>query len=601
MRKLRGEMHRRMLGNGYCARPVEMDCHFESTCEGCTFFVATIEFRPTLQAQRDDAARRGQVARKKIFDGLLDRLGTQASYEGLDKIIRMNTTPDTSRPAWATWAPTSTRPPGTPLTSNSRTRPAPTWNQPAPRNEHSAKPGVGSVSYIVWCDPFRPSNSRPIEGPGRLNGSGPGGRLETRSPIDWNCIRVGRFAARAGELDYATATFRAALIGLLALALVIDTRLSSFAWNVPLCAVATAGAMMATEVQRRSLSDVDKAKITFDYQAVWVLPCAVLAGGIQAVLLVTCIAVYYQLRLSDTTPADRFQMTLIIAVPAVFSSTAWHLIKGTAPVGGGGLAIRLVLITLIFSAANWALVIARVLACERRLAMRSMPHPSTWALDLSVMAFATLAMNAAVVSPMLMLLAVPVCYLMQHAMLHPQLHDEVGRDPKTGLWNQRGFGEAATALLARASRVGLGVAVLMLDVDDFKRVNDEYGHPTGDQVLIAVARRLEQCARSGDVLGRFGGEEFVALVLVNQSDDVGQIAAGRVVTDCGNLPILPGGSWLARGHVSAVHGAGSEPHRPRSPALLSTPLAWACRNRAKTLSNGAGSSYTPRWHAPSTK
>jgi site-specific recombinase XerD len=79
MRKLRGEMHRRMLGNGYCARPVEMDCHFESICESCTFFVTTIEFRPTLQAQRDDADRKGQVARKKIFDGLIDRLDNKAS------------------------------------------------------------------------------------------------------------------------------------------------------------------------------------------------------------------------------------------------------------------------------------------------------------------------------------------------------------------------------------------------------------------------------------------------------------------------------------------------------------------------------------------
>ena len=79
MRKLRAEMHRRMLGNGYCARPVEMDCHFESICESCTFFVTTIEFRPTLQRQRDDAARKGQIGRQKIFDGLLDRLDTTAS------------------------------------------------------------------------------------------------------------------------------------------------------------------------------------------------------------------------------------------------------------------------------------------------------------------------------------------------------------------------------------------------------------------------------------------------------------------------------------------------------------------------------------------
>jgi hypothetical protein len=79
MRHLRGEMHRRMLGNGYCARPVEMDCHFESICEGCTFFVTTIEFRPTLERQRDDATNKGQIGRKKIFDGLLTRLGEQAS------------------------------------------------------------------------------------------------------------------------------------------------------------------------------------------------------------------------------------------------------------------------------------------------------------------------------------------------------------------------------------------------------------------------------------------------------------------------------------------------------------------------------------------
>ena len=78
MRKLRAEMHRRMLGNGYCARPVGLDCHFESICESCVYFQTTLEFRPTLQRQRDDAADKGQVARLKIFDGLLERLDAQA-------------------------------------------------------------------------------------------------------------------------------------------------------------------------------------------------------------------------------------------------------------------------------------------------------------------------------------------------------------------------------------------------------------------------------------------------------------------------------------------------------------------------------------------
>lgn len=74
MRKFRAEMHRRMLGNGYCARPVEIDCHFESICETCTFFVTTVEFKPTLRRQRDDAASNGQLGRQRVFDDILERL-----------------------------------------------------------------------------------------------------------------------------------------------------------------------------------------------------------------------------------------------------------------------------------------------------------------------------------------------------------------------------------------------------------------------------------------------------------------------------------------------------------------------------------------------
>jgi integrase/recombinase XerD len=79
MRKLRQQMHQRMLGNGYCARPVDMDCHFDTVCETCSFFVTTNEFRPTLEKQRDDAAHKGQIVRKQLFDRLITRLDEQAS------------------------------------------------------------------------------------------------------------------------------------------------------------------------------------------------------------------------------------------------------------------------------------------------------------------------------------------------------------------------------------------------------------------------------------------------------------------------------------------------------------------------------------------
>jgi integrase len=71
MARLRRE-HHRMLGNGLCTRPVELDCAFETICEGCSYFETTIEFRPTLRRQRADARRKNQTSREALFTKLLD-------------------------------------------------------------------------------------------------------------------------------------------------------------------------------------------------------------------------------------------------------------------------------------------------------------------------------------------------------------------------------------------------------------------------------------------------------------------------------------------------------------------------------------------------
>jgi len=79
MARLRRE-HHRLLGNGYCTRPPQLDCAFESICETCTYFHTSIEFRPTLQAQHDHAAARGQTGRQELFAQLLTQIDdTQAS------------------------------------------------------------------------------------------------------------------------------------------------------------------------------------------------------------------------------------------------------------------------------------------------------------------------------------------------------------------------------------------------------------------------------------------------------------------------------------------------------------------------------------------
>jgi hypothetical protein len=76
--RLRRE-HHRLLGNGYCTRPPELDCAFESICETCTYFHTNIEFRPTLPRQRDHATDHNQTHRVELFDQLLRRVDQAAS------------------------------------------------------------------------------------------------------------------------------------------------------------------------------------------------------------------------------------------------------------------------------------------------------------------------------------------------------------------------------------------------------------------------------------------------------------------------------------------------------------------------------------------
>ncbi len=85
-------------------------------------------------------------------------------------------------------------------------------------------------------------------------------------------------------------------------------------------------------------------------------------------------------------------------------------------------------------------------------------------------------------------------------------------DPLTGLNNRRAFYELTTPLWSNALRHGHDLAVILFDLDRFKQINDAYGHAHGDAVLTATAKVLRQCIRQGDVLARWGGEEFIVLL-----------------------------------------------------------------------------------------
>ncbi|UHD14263.1 diguanylate cyclase [Thiocapsa bogorovii] len=110
-----------------------------------------------------------------------------------------------------------------------------------------------------------------------------------------------------------------------------------------------------------------------------------------------------------------------------------------------------------------------------------------------------------------------------NAGLFEQVRALADTDPLTELLNRRRFSELAEAEFARAKRFSNPIAVIMLDIDHFKRVNDTYGHGVGDQVLKAIAERL-RVVRVSDILARYGGEELVALCPETNAQEAERLA-----------------------------------------------------------------------------
>ncbi len=100
----------------------------------------------------------------------------------------------------------------------------------------------------------------------------------------------------------------------------------------------------------------------------------------------------------------------------------------------------------------------------------------------------------------------------ENARLIGELRCLATTDPLTGIANRRRVLEELDSTLARASRSGQPFAVVLLDLDGFKRINDEQGHPAGDRILKKTAAALQGVTRQGDVLGRYGGDEFLLVV-----------------------------------------------------------------------------------------
>jgi len=119
-------------------------------------------------------------------------------------------------------------------------------------------------------------------------------------------------------------------------------------------------------------------------------------------------------------------------------------------------------------------------------------------------------------------------YSLKLAGVMRELHQMATRDALTGLLNRRSFDTLLSEEIDRARRLGHPLTLVLLDLDHFKTINDTHGHPAGDAVLTAVARRLMSEVRTIDRVARIGGEEFAVLLMETAASE-GMVIARRLV------------------------------------------------------------------------
>jgi diguanylate cyclase (GGDEF)-like protein len=271
----------------------------------------------------------------------------------------------------------------------------------------------------------------------------------------------------------------------------------------------------ARHIERIRITRNDRPFI--DLKSMWTFAGLLLIHLGPALALVTATFAYWWAR-NEQRPAPHrwtFSWATVVLGTAAAALVLLGTDRGTLLTSAAG-PTGLVLIALaavVRWTVNHGLVVGIILLISPSPSVRRhLASPSDTLLGLGALALGAALAVLTAASPWLVpILLVPVITL-HRGVLVDQFRHAARTDAKTGLANGAAWAEIAAKELVRARRVHTGLAVLMVDLDNFKAVNDAHGHLAGDEVLRAVAATLSAEVRAYDAVGRFGGEEFVVLL-----------------------------------------------------------------------------------------
>jgi diguanylate cyclase (GGDEF)-like protein len=291
----------------------------------------------------------------------------------------------------------------------------------------------------------------------------------------------------------------------------------------------------------------ENAGVIKDVYAVWELPVAVLLPPVYALLVPIFRLGLVQWRIRRIPLHRRVFSAAAVGLSYGSASLAFHGLTGAgfeSVAAPGSRATVWILAVAAAAVVQWAVNISMMMpaikGADPTIRVRDLLLArETVQNDIAELCVAVLVTFGIATSPLTIVFALPFVTLLQRSLRHAQLLNASRVDSKTGLLNAGTWEREAASEVARAVRTRTPLALMLIDLDHFKAVNDAHGHLAGDKALRAIARTFKIFLRDYDLAGRFGGEEFALLLPQTGEADARRIAE-RMRVHIADMPIAAG-------------------------------------------------------------